>query len=244
MKPAAIMLAAWLLPLAAVAEEWKVYSYPEAGFAIQFPVPPRVEKGSFRNGGGASLPLTHYSAREDGSVFTLDVVDFSSTSADPKSTITQTEKFLGATGKVSVALDARIAREYGRELSLTGTDGSRSAIAIFFVNKHLYTLIGESLPPNAIQRSGAGIRFQESLQFAGGPGFPGGNGGFGRSGGPGPGRFNPQAQSACNGKAAGDVVQLDLPQGPVPATCTLIARPIRPPGPPDPDGAQNRPPPP
>ncbi len=52
-------------------------------------------------------------------------------------------------------------------MSVNGSDGSRSAVAIFFVNKHLYTLVGEALPPDAIQRSGDSVRFQESLQFTG-----------------------------------------------------------------------------
>jgi hypothetical protein len=129
-----------------------------------------------------------------------------------------------------VALDARINREFGRELSVSGADGSRSAIAIFFVNRHLYLLDGESLPPNAIAKSGDAVRFQQSLQFIG---DNGGFAGFGRFGGQGEGRFrgnfNPQALTACMGKSAGDAVQLDVPGGAVPATCTLIARPNGPP---------------
>jgi hypothetical protein len=228
----AMLMAAWLTPLfAADAQEWKVYPYPDAGFAIQFPAPPTVEKSTFRTSAAASLPMTRYSVRQDRIVYSMSVVDFSTTDADAMSTIAEAEKSFGASGKVSVAIDARVNRAYGRELSVTGTDGSRSAVAIFFVNKHLYTLVGQSLPPNAIEKSGDAIRFQESLQFTG---DNAGAGGFGRfGGGPGGGRFrgglNPQALSACMGKSLGDTVQLDTPAGPVPATCTLIARPAAPP---------------
>ena len=188
--------------------------------------------------------MTRYTVRQERSLYTLSVVDFSTTSADAMSTIAEAEKSFGTSGKVTVALDARVNRAYGRELSVNGTNGSRSSIAIFFVNKHLFTLIGESLPPNAIERSGDAIRFQESLQFIG---DNGGAGGFGRfGGGPGGGRFrgglNPQALTACTGKAVGDAVQLDTPAGPVPATCTLIARPNAPPNGPDaPPNAQSQP---
>ena len=73
----------------------------------------------------------------------------------------------------------------------------------------------------------SGIR----LQFTG---DNGGVGGFGRfGGGAGGGRFrgglNPRALTACMGKAVGDAVQLDTPGGPVPAICTLVARPSAPP---------------
>ena len=244
----AILLAGCLMPIAAVAQEWKVYPYPDAGFSLQFPMPPTVEKNTAKDSAGVSLPMTRYVVRQDRIVYMLSVVDYSTTNADAMSTIAETEKSFGASGKVTVAIDARVNRSYGRELSVTGADGSHSAVAIFFVNKHLFTLVGESLPPNAIQRSGDTVRFQESLQFTGDNGGFGGFRGFGGpGGGPGGGRFsggfNPQAQSACAGKSIGDSVQLDTPGGPVPATCTLFARPNAPPnapnGPPNPDGPQS-----
>jgi hypothetical protein len=223
----AIVMVAWLMPVVALAQEWKAYSYPDPGFAIQFPAPPSVDKSTFRTAAGVSLPLTRYSVKQDHSIYTLNVVDFSTTNADDKSTIAEAEKAFGVSGKVTVAIDARVNRSFGRELSVTGSDGSRSAVAIFFVGKHLYTLVGEALPPNAIERSGDSIRFQESLQFTGANG--GFGGGFG--GGRGRGGFNPRAQMACVGKSAGDAVQLDTPGGQVAATCTLVARPNTPPPP-------------
>ena len=63
----------------------------------------------------------------------------------------------------------------------------------------------------------ARIEFTEAMKNA--PESIGSGGGRFR-GGP-----NPQALSACMGKAVGDAVQLDTPAGAVPATCTLIARP-------------------
>ncbi len=227
----AVLLAAWLVPVAAVAQEWKAYQYPEPGFAVQFPVVPAVEQGTFRTSTGVSLPMTRYTARQDRIVYTVTVVDFSSVGMDGTSAIAETEKSFGASGKVTVAIDARINRQFGRELSVNDADGSRSAVAIFFASKHLYILVGQSLPPDAIARSGDAVRFQQSLQFIG---PNGGFGGFGRFGGRGRfrGGFNPQALTACKGKSVGDVVQLDTPGGSVPATCTLVARPNGLPNPP------------
>ena len=179
----AILMATWLTPVAAVGQEWKAYPYPASGFVVQFPVPPAVEKSAYKTPAGVSLPMTRYTARQDGLIYTMNVVDFSSVNADALSTIAETEKSFGTTGKVTVAIDARINRAYGRELSVSSTDGSRMAVAIFFVNKHLFTLVGQSLPPNAIQKSGGAVRFQESLQFIGD------NVGFGGFRGPGRGRF-------------------------------------------------------
>lgn len=233
-----------LLPVTAHAQDWKAYTFQNPGFVIQLPVPPMVQSGSYRRPDGASLPMSSYVARQQGIIYRLDVVDFSGTRADETRTIAEAEKAMGATGKVTVAIDARVGRAFGRELSISRTDGSRSSVAIFYVGDHLYILEGRSLPPNAIARSGNAIRFEESLQFIGQNGGFGGFRGDGRFGG-GRGRFgggfNPQALSACQGKSAGDSVQLQTPRGPVPATCTLIARPNGPPpnAPPDVNGPQN-----
>jgi hypothetical protein len=264
---AAMVMMGLLMPIAANAQEWTAYRYPDPGFAVQFPAEPAVEKTTAKTANYHSLPMTRYTVRQDRITYTVSVVDYSTTNADPLSTIAETERALGASGKVTVATGARINRSFGRELSINGTDGSRSAIAIFFVDKHLYTLVGQALPPNAIEKSGDAIRFQESLQFLGDNGGFGFGGFFGRlggggasgdagagasssasasgggaGGGGGGGRFrggvNPQAQAACVGKSAGDAVQLETPGGPVAATCTLVARPNMPP-----NGAPNGPPP-
>lgn len=89
--PIAMLLAAVVTPIAAVAQEWKVYPYPEAGFAVQFPAPPEVEKSTFRTSSGASLALTRYAVRQDRIVYTMEVVDFSSVNADGMSTIAERE---------------------------------------------------------------------------------------------------------------------------------------------------------
>ncbi|HTT06551.1 MAG TPA: hypothetical protein VMF64_14835 [Steroidobacteraceae bacterium] len=259
-RTAAIWTAAWLLagtagaamlPATALAQDWKQYSYPDAGFAIQFPEPPAVQHSTYQSPAGVALPMTRYVARQDGIVYTLDIVDFAGRHADGTTTIAEVEKSFAVSGKVTVAIDARVNREFGRELSVSGTDASRSAVALFFVDDHLFILQGRSLPPDAITRSGDAVRFEESLQFIGANRGFGGfrgfgeGGGFGRSGTFGRptggrfGAFNPAGVSACQGKSAGDSVQLQTPRGPVAATCTLVARPNEPPaGPPAPEPAQ------
>src|SRR6185437_14903827 len=100
-------------------------------------------------------------------------------------------------------------------------------------------------------RSAQAIHFQQSLQFVGldGQGF---GGGFGGGGGRGRGRFGPRGegpggglgprgQAACAGKAAGDKVTVQTPDGQdTPATCVLVPRPDRLPG--GGPGAPGRPP--
>jgi hypothetical protein len=164
----AALLVVGLIPTWASAQQWTEYSYPAAGFAVQLPRAPEITSGTYKTAAGVSLPSMHYEVRDDGILYTLDIVDYSgSRAADSDATIAEAEKTVSAAGRVNVALDARVNREYGRELSISGADGSRSTIAIFFVNGHLYLLDGKSLPPDALARSSDAIRFQESLQFIG-----------------------------------------------------------------------------
>jgi hypothetical protein len=255
-RTVALLMAALLMPIAAGAEEWKSYAYPERGFSIQFPGVPMIETGTIKNATGIPLPMTRYVVRLDRITYTLSVADYSSINADALTTIVETQRSLAASGKVTGATGARIGRNFGRVLNLEGTEGSRSAIGIFFVDKHLYTVVGKALPPNANEESEDATRFLESLQFpddsggflrffgsSGSSGSSGGsaisgNGGARGSGardGNGPAStsggsrlkdaHNPAADATCAGKSAGDAVQLTTPGGPVPATCTLVARP-------------------
>jgi hypothetical protein len=231
-------LGAVLTPVAALSQEWTTYTYPDPGFAIQFPGAPVVETGKVKNSTGTSLPMTRYVVRQEHVVYTLSVVNYSSTNADALSTITETERALKTSGTVTAAGGARVNRNHGRKLAISGADGSRSDIAIFFVDGHLYTLTGQALPPHAIEHSGDPVHFLDSLQFLGD------EGGFGRFfGGGGEDRIktasnphtdapsprsdvsNPHTDATCAGKSAGDAVQLETPGGLVAATCTLVARP-------------------
>jgi hypothetical protein len=160
-----LLMAGVLMPLVAGAQEWQAYTYPDPGFTIQFPAVPAVQTGRIKNSTGVPLPMTRYLVRQERIIYTLTVVNYSSTNADALSTIAETERSLGTSGKVTAAAGARVRRFFGRELTVEGPDGARSAIAIFFVNKHLYTVVGQALPPNAAEESGDAVRFQESLQF-------------------------------------------------------------------------------
>jgi hypothetical protein len=257
------LFAGLVISSAAHAEEWQTYTYPDPGFAIQFPSAPIVQTTKFKNAAGVTLPVTRYVVRQDGVQYTLSVVNYSITNADALSTIGETARLFSAKGTVNANTGARVNGNHGRELTITESDGSRSDIAIFFVDNHLYTAVGQAFPPNPMERSADTARFQQSLQFlADDSGFLGlfggrrqkgsnaaasavtigstgsngvstdsGTGGSGSNAGE---HFrtvaNQRADAACAGKSAGDVVQLDTPAGPVPATCILTARPNPPSG--------------
>ena len=128
----AILLAMTLAPVAAVAQEWRTYSYPQPGFSIQFPADPAVQTGTVRNSTGVSLPMTRYSAARDGVTVRWSFVDYTSTNADSLNTIAQNSAVPERHGQ-GKRRDRR-PHQSGRRtaLDITAADGSRSAIAIFF----------------------------------------------------------------------------------------------------------------
>ncbi len=255
-----VLIAALLMSSVAHAQEWQTYTYPDPGFAIEFPAAPNVQTTKMKNAVGLTLQVTRYVARQEGVQYTLSVVNYSGTNADALTTIGETAKSFSANGKVIATSGTRVNGNHGRELTVTERDGSRSDIAIFFVDNRLYTAVGQAFPPNPVERSADTVRFRQSLRFlAEDSGFLGLFGGKAKTSsdaaastissarsrssaygiGPGGGTggsdssagghvttvADQRADAACAGKSVGDVVQLETPTGPVPATCTLTARP-------------------
>jgi len=251
-----VLLSGLVISGAAHAQEWRTYTYPGPGVAIQFPAVPDIQTTQVKNASGLTLPTTQYVVRQESVQYTLSVVNYSRTNADGLGIIAETVRSFSAKGKVSSNIGARINASYGRELTVTDSDGSRSDIALFFVDNHLYTAVGRALPPNPLARAADTARFQQSLQFPDDDGdyhgwVPRGkapsNAGAASSRTSGSSAVNADAGSAgdtgehisltdqradraCAGKSAGDVVQLETATGPIPATCILTARPNPPSG--------------
>jgi len=237
-----LLLAAALLPGLARAQGWQEYSYPDQNVAFQLPAAPSVKDETAATPTGVMAPVKTWRAQGDRIVYTLQIFDLSKAQVNAGTIIADTEKALVGAGKIDVAVDSRINRQFGRELTISAADGSRLTVALFYINQHLYQLVAKAMPPDPADRSAQAIHFQQSLQFVGlqGQGFGGGfgdggrdgpGGGFGGRGRFGPGGAGPAAQNACVGKASGDKVTLQTPDGQqTPATCVLVARPDRPPG--------------
>jgi hypothetical protein len=158
--------AALLAPLPAGAQAWQNYDYADTGFAVHFPAVPAVTKGIYR-AAGVIAPSAVYSVRQDNIIYTVTVADFSQTTLEKDKAIDDAVKAFGAAGEIKVDVDARINTQFGHELTVANKDGSRSTVAIFFFNHHLYQLEGRALPPDPTARSSSLIRFQQSLQFFG-----------------------------------------------------------------------------
>ena len=242
------------LPTAAPAapQTWEYYTYAQSGFTVQFPAPPATSVGTYKTRDGAAVPSLTWAVQQDGVAYSVMVADFSSRPMNDQSAMNDAIATLKETGEIKVDTNERIDRNFGHDITLVGKDGSRSAIAIFYVGNRLYELIGKALAPNADAGTARTARFQQTLSFIdaqgraprrpedgpgggppgggrGGPGFgPPGAGPGGRRGPP-----PPQAFEDCKGKKEGEAVQHTTPQGVIAATCVngpqgLFARPNAP----------------
>ncbi len=168
---------------AAAQQSWKEYSYPDYAFTVSFPAEPKIETNTYPAADGRAVPARVYSVAQGNSVFKISIADLSATGLEESAVIEHAIQTLSQDGEVKVNIPARVGRVYGRQLSILGSDGSRSSVALFDYRGRLYQIEGKSLPTG--NATADAIRFQQSLIFT----DNGSNRASGeRGGGPGPGR--------------------------------------------------------
>jgi hypothetical protein len=161
-----LLLAAALAgPVPAAAQAWKRFAYGDAGFAVQLPAEPTKTEGVFRLPDGKSGPASTWTLKQDGIVYSVTVADLSKAGVGKDAALDEAVKGLAARGEVKVDVTERINREFGRQISLVGKDGSRSTMSIFFVDGRLYQQEARALPPDPLGASAKAARFQQSLEF-------------------------------------------------------------------------------
>ena len=165
MRLIAFALAAFATVGPAAAQNWQEYSYPAYAFTIVFPADPRVQTTTYRLADGRSVEAHVYSARQNHSVFTVTVAELGKTGLNESSVIDHAIKTLSEGGEVKINIPHRVYQVYGRQLSITGADGSHSTVALFDFNGRLYQVEGKTLAGgNPLDM----LRFQQSLVFTGG----------------------------------------------------------------------------
>ncbi len=178
-----LLAAASAIVLAGAAQaqsSWTEYSYPDSGFAVSFPANPAVGRMKVKAPGGTDADETLYAVQQSDSIFRVSVTDFKDAMVDGDGVVNKAIAELRQRGSVTLDLPARVNRNRGRQLSLTGNDGSHSTIGIFFGDHKLYQIEGTTLASNSDPASGELIRFQQSLRFTGNGAF--GPHGFGQRG--------------------------------------------------------------
>ena len=151
----------------ATAQSWKEYSYPDDLFSVVFPASPKVETTTYQVADDRSVRARVYSVNQNSVLLKVMVAELANTGLDERAVIDYAIRMLSGGSEVKVNIPHRIDQVYGRQLSLTGADGSRSMVALFDYKGRFYLIEGKVLPGGIAAMVDA-IRFQQSLIFTGG----------------------------------------------------------------------------
>jgi hypothetical protein len=140
---------------------WREFSYPESGFAAQYPDRPKIEDRQYKTAQAAegSVKERVYSFDSGGVVYAVQVADFTRTRADKDRTIDEAAKNLLALGKVTHDESGRIDWNFGREIRIEDDNGTSTTDAIFFIDKKLYQLRVVYPAVNSDPAGSSGIHF-------------------------------------------------------------------------------------
>ena len=156
-------VAAILVMGAAIAAEdgWREYSYPESGFAAQYPNRPNVVAQDYKT---AQIPEgvvkeRVYSYNSGGVIYAVAVADFTRTRAESQKTIDEAAKTLIALGRLTHDESGRIDWNFGREIRVEDASGTSITDAIFFIDGKLYQLKVTYPAVNTDPNGSSGIHF-------------------------------------------------------------------------------------
>jgi len=140
---------------------WQEFSYPESGFAAQYPNRPKVENRDYKTGQTPEGVVKErvYSFDSGGVVYAVNVADFTRTRADKDRTIDEAAKTLMAQGKVTHDVSGRIDWNYGREIRVEDDSGTSITNAIFFIDNKLYQIKVVYPASNTDPNGSSGIHF-------------------------------------------------------------------------------------
>ena len=160
----AMIAALLMLGTAASAADggWREFSYPEAGFAAEYPARPKLETRDYRT---AEVPEGMvrervYSVNSGGVLYEVAIADFTKTGAEKDRTIEEAANNLLAQGKMTHdESGARVDFNYGREIRIEDAMGGSITDAIFFIDKKLYQLKVTFPADNTDPAGSSGIHF-------------------------------------------------------------------------------------
>jgi len=139
------VLTALLVPAPVLAAEqgWPEYSFPEAGFAAQYPSRPQVQEGTYKTAlvTQGSVKERVYSVNSGGVVYMVAIADFTGgPRQDETKVIDEAAKALMQMGQLTHDVSARIDWHYGREIRVDDGRGTSYTDAIFYIERKLYQL--------------------------------------------------------------------------------------------------------
>ena len=130
MRSIAFILAAFVAGGPAAAQSWTEYSYPDDAVRVSFPAEPKMETTTYQAPDGHAVPARVYWVARDNGVFKMTIADLADAGLAESAVIDHAVETLSQGGEIKVNIPARVSRVFGRQLSIQGTDGSRSTVAL------------------------------------------------------------------------------------------------------------------
>jgi hypothetical protein len=141
---------------------WREFSYPEAGFAAEYPSRPMLESRDYHTTQTpeGTVPERVYYVNSGGVTYAVEVADFSHSSAGKDRTIEEAATNLLKQGRMTHdEPDARVDFNYGREIRIEDGAGGSVTNAIFFIDHKLYQLKVTFPADNTDPAGSSGIHF-------------------------------------------------------------------------------------
>jgi hypothetical protein len=140
---------------------WREFSYPESGFAAQYPNRPKVEVQDYKTAQTPEGVVKErlYSYNSGGVIYAVAVADFTRARADKEKTIDEAAKNLIALGRLTHDESGRIDWNFGREIRIEDSSGTSITDAIFFIDNKLYQLRVTYPAANTDPNGSSGIHF-------------------------------------------------------------------------------------
>ena len=141
LAPISALALLWASP-AAAEWIWPEYSFPEEGFAAQFPGEPQVEERIYQTAlvpGGVTRERV-YSSVSGGVVYMVAVADFGRERTTENRAIDEAARKLTSKGRLTHDVSARIDFHYGRSMRVEDGSGTSYTSAIFYIDNKVYQI--------------------------------------------------------------------------------------------------------
>ena len=160
----AVLAATLVIAASAMAAEegWREFSFPESGFAAEYPSRPSVATRNYQTKQvpEGTVPERVYSVNSGGVIYSVAVADFTRVKADKDPIIEEAARNVLALGKMTHdESGARVDFNYGREIRIEDGAGGSITDAIFFIDHKLYQLRVDFPAGNTDPAGSSGIHF-------------------------------------------------------------------------------------
>jgi hypothetical protein len=155
---------------AAPAWAWEEYVYADQGFAIQFPVRPKIEKGTYESQRYGRLPATIYSAEDEHIQYKMTVAELGTRVDESANLLAEAAYWLMRDGEVIFNDVPRVDQAqngvFGLTMVLDLKDGRRMRTSIYAHRGRFYRADAIVLPARGDKDMAIPSRFDQTLRFA------------------------------------------------------------------------------